>query len=62
VVKVTDEDLKEIEEFYKCGLLAWHDKGEASVTDIPKLIKYIRELENEIDGYDNDGLFTGNCR
>jgi hypothetical protein len=46
---VTSEELKEIEEFYECGLLAWHDKGEASVTDIPKLIKYIRELENELD-------------
>ena len=57
-----DEELKEIEEFYSCGLLAWHDKGERAEVDIPKLIKYIKELENELEGYDCGSLCAGNCR
>lgn len=45
---MTEKELKEIEEFYSCGLLAWHDKGEQAEIDIPKLIKYIRKLEDQI--------------
>ena len=44
----TEEELKDIEEWYTDGLLAWHDKGETAEEDVPRLIQYIKELQEKI--------------
>jgi hypothetical protein len=33
-------------EWYNCGLLAHHDKGERAEKDVPELIEYIRFLKD----------------
>lgn len=47
-MKITDKEMKDMEDFYSDGILAWHDKGEKSEEDIVRLINYIRHLETKL--------------
>lgn len=52
IINISKKDLDEMLDFYNCGLLAHHDKGEQAEKDVPMLIAYIKQLENQVEALD----------